>query len=423
MAKFTKAILRAKTHHSPDGKVPVTAERLKHWHDTFKLMDSRKWHSSTHFDHQDDPSQQQLVQMGPKGKPKRGAMNAVGRCVGFDLGKDEIGDFAKITLDLPDPKAAEKARLNVVEVSPVIKQTAKDGDDNIYQDCIVSFDLVTQPVDNTQGPFEEVQETIACSLRMVDDDGKATVYRMANPFGDDDEDGQEGNDDDTETLPSGDDAAAADKNLDMPKVQGDDKVAEAIRAHLDQLGAALPADWSFSSDAADMILLTALKTLVKANQAAEAEAASNDKGDDNDQGDDDMGKLADPGFAAMSLQARNALAYAEREHRKGIQNRIESLRDSGRCTVDEANKQLEGVSTIRLSLSEDGQPDLSDAEKWIASREPIPAGTFWDETTRTANQKRMSLVLNPAAHQQLNADDDAIAHARKLIGLDKADAK
>jgi hypothetical protein len=414
MAKFTKAILRAKTHHSPDGKVPVTAERLKHWADTFKLMDSRKWHSSTHFDHQDDPSQQQLVQMGPKGKPKRGAMNAVGRCIGFDLGKDELGDFAKITLDLPDPKAAEKARLNVVEVSPVIKQTAKDGDENIYHDAIVSFDLVTQPVDNTQGPFVEVEDTIACSLRMVDDDGKATVYRMSNPFeDDDDEEGGEGNDDDTETLPSGDDAAAADKNPDLPKVVGDERVDEAIRAHLEQLGLGVPSDWTLTSEGAGNVLLGCLKTLVNAQQKAEAEQAS-DKGDKNENSEeDDMGKLADPGFAAMSL-----LTDMRRER---LKEQIEKLRDEGRCTVDEANKQLESLTTYRLSLSTDNKPEPADIDKWIESRKPVPAGTFWDEKTRTANQQHMSLnVVAPGSHQQLDKDAEGVEYGMKLMGLKKA---
>jgi hypothetical protein len=407
MAKFTKGILRAKTHHSPDGEVVVTKERLKHWVDTHNLMASRNWHSSVHFDHQDDPSLQQLVQMGPKGKPKRGAMNAVGRNERLELAED--GMSARITLDLPDKLAAQKARDNVVEVSPVIKKLVKDGDGNEYVDAIVSFDLVTQPVDNSQGKFEEVQDTIACSLRMVDDDGKATVYRMANPFEDDD---QEGNDDDTETLPKGDD-----ENPDLPEAEGDDKVDEAIRAHLDQLGAALPSDWNRKSD--PQILLAALKTLVKANQKAEAEKASSDK-DDNDQGEDDMGKLADPGFAAMSLQARNALAYAEREHRKGIQAAIETLRDSGRCTVAEATKQLEGVDTIRLSLNDDGSPLLCDAEKWIASRQSVPAGTFWDEATRTANQQAQAMSLvNPGSHQQLSGDAEAEQYARKLAGLAK----
>lgn len=411
MAKFTKAILRAKTHHAPNGQVVVTPERLKHWADTHALMQSRNWHSSVHFDHQDNPADQQLVQMGPKGKVKRGAANAVGRNVGFKLAPD--GMSAEITLDLPDGKAAEKARQNVVEVSPVIKGLVKDGDGNEYRDAIVSYDLVTQPVDNTQGKFVEVNDAIACSLRMVDDEGKATVYRMAFP---DDDDADEGNDDPTETLPTGDEKPD-DENPDMPKVQGDDKIAEAIRAHLDQLGAALPADWSFSSDAADQILLTALKTLVKANQKAEAEKAS-DKGDDNDSpdGDDEMGKLQDPGFAALSLQARNALAYAEREHRKGITARLEKLRDDGQCTVDEFNKRLEGVTTISLSLDDSGQPASSDVEKWIESRETVPAGTFWDEATRTANVQRMSLV-EPSERQTLGSEEAGVEYGRQLMGL------
>jgi hypothetical protein len=416
MAKFKKAILKAKTHHAPNGQVVVTPERLKHWADTHALMHSRNWHSSVHFDHQDDPAQQQLVQMGPKGKVKRGAANAVGRCVDFKLAPDGLS--AEVTLDLPDSKATEKARQNVVEISPVIKGSVKDGDGQEYRDAIVSYDLVTQPVDNTQTAFVEVNDAIACSLRMVDDEGKSTVYRMGlddrKPFGDPDDDGDElpdGNDDPTETVD--------DKNEDMPKVQGDDKCAEAIRAHLEQLGLGVPSDWSMTSEGADKILLGCLKTLVNAQQKADADKAS-DKGEDgNDQGDDDMGKLADPGFAALSLKANNALAYAEREHRRGITARLEQLAKDGRCTVDECNKHLEAIGTISLSLDDNGQPASSDVEKWIESRAAVPAGTFWDEATRTANVQRMSLV-EPDARQTLGAEDAGVEYGRKLMGLDKA---
>jgi hypothetical protein len=416
MAKFTKAILKAKTHHAPNGQVVVTPERLKHWADTHALMHSRNWHSSVHFDHQDDPAQQQLVQMGPKGKVKRGAANAVGRCVDFKLAPDGLS--AEVTLDLPDSKATEKARQNVVEISPVIKGSVKDGDGQEYRDAIVSYDLVTQPVDNTQSKFVEVSDAIACSLRMVDDEGKSTVYRMGlddrKPFGD------PSDDDEDDALPDGNDdpTEVEDENPDMPEAEGNDKIAEAIRAHLDQLGAALPSNWTFKSDAAAEILLTALKTLVKANQKAEAEAANDDSDNDDSNGDDDMGKLADPGFAALSLKANNALAYAEREHRRGITARLEQLAKDGRCTVDECNKHLEAIGTISLSLDDNGQPASSDVEKWIDSRAAVPAGTFWDEATRTANVK-MSLV-EPETRQTLGNEEAGVQYGRQLMGLDKA---
>jgi hypothetical protein len=117
----------------------------------------------------------------------------------------------------------------------------------------------------------------------------------------------------------------------------------------------------------------------------------------------------------LSLQARNALAYAEREHRKGITAKLEQLAKDGRCTVDECNKRLEAVGAIALSLDASGQPASSDVEKWIESRESVPAGTFWDEKTRTANVA-MSLA-EPSARQQLGSDEAAVTYARELMGL------
>ncbi len=131
-----------------------------------------------------------------------------------------------------------------------------------------------------------------------------------------------------------------------------------------------------------------------------------------------MGKLADPGFAAMSLQVRNAVAYAEREHRKGITAKLQQLRDRGQCTIDECNKRLETVGTIALSLNDDGSPKLTDTEKWIEAREAVPAGTFWDEATRTARVKAQAMSLvQPGENQQLGSDEEAEKYARKLAGL------
>lgn len=404
MAKFLKkAMLYAgRDYQSPDGKVSVTAERLKHWRDGFQKLSENNYAVPADWDHVAD-----LSKAAPIKSKARSAKNTVGKLHSFDVAAD--GSHAELTVEITDPTAQGRAERNEVYISPVIFDKWKDGAGNEYSDLITHVDIVNHPVDNSQGPFVPVEPgTLALGIRM----GLSPVYRMAadddearKPFGDPDEgDGDE--------LPDGnnDPTDVEDENPDMPESESNDKIAEAIRAHLDQLGAALPADWTFKSDAAAEILLTALKTLVKANQKAEAENKPDEEEDDSP-GGDDMGKLADPGFAAMSLASRNALAYAEREHRKGIQSRLDSLRDSGRCTVDEHSKRRDGVAAVRLSLSEAGEPELSDLEKWIESREAVPQGTFYTPEQRTAATKRMALA-EPGEHQQLEADEAA---AEKLI--------
>lgn len=412
MAKFKKAILRAgQTYHSPDGKVTVTPERLSHWASEFSKLTGNGYVVPIDWDHAADLAGASPVKLSDH-KKRRSAKNTVGKLAEFNVAAD--GQSADVLLDITDPTAQGRAERNEVYVSPVIFDKWADGAKNQYSDVITHVDIVNHPVDHSQTPFVPAEPgTVALGIRM----GLSGVYRMGdNPFGDDDDDDTEGDDEPTDVLPDGDEGKS-DKNPDMPKVEGDDKIAEAIRAHLDQLGAALPSDWSFSSDAADQILLTALKTLVKANQKAEAESSKGDDDDDSN-GDDDMGKLADPGFAAMSLASRNALAYSEREHRKGIQSRLDTLRDQGRCTVDEHSKRMEGVAAIRLSLDDDGNPNLSDLEKWLDSREAVPAGTFWTPEMRTANATRLS-IAEPGEHQRLGSDAEAEDYARKLAGVSK----
>jgi hypothetical protein len=427
---FKKSILKAgQTYHSPDRKVPVTPDRLKHWSDEFQRVKAAGYIVPIDWDHAANIADATPLSVADH-KKQRSAKNTVGKMADFKLSPD--GQSAEILLEITDPVAQGRAERNEVYISPVIFDAWKDGAENVYRDVITHVDIVNHPVDHSQGPFVAAEPgTVALGIRM----GLSSVCRLSSDKfpGDDDEedDGKQGkadsdpasSDDPSNTLPNdgnglGDQGKTdADKNPDMPKAQGDDKIAEAIRAHLDQLGAALPADWSFESDAADTILLTALKTLVKANQKADAEKAAGDENDTDDPfGDSDMGKIADPGYAAMSLQARNALAYAEREHRKGIQARIEKLRDEGRCTVDECNKHLEGVGTIRLSLDSDGSPELSDVEKWIDSRQAVPAGTFWSNEQKT----RMSTtVAEPAARMSLDHDDNAVQYGLELMGLAK----
>ena len=380
MAKFSKGILKAKNYIAPQGAVGVTPERIKHWDEQQRLMLSRNLAPSVHFDHSDDPAQNMPVQLDTKGRIKRGAHNAVGKLAQFM--PSAAGDSATIELDLPDAKAAEKAKSNVVGVSPVIVPLFRDGDGNEYRDCIVAYDLVTHPVDNTQTPFVEVQGAIACSLRVFDEAGKSVVYQMGDkPFADDEDDEEDqlpkDGDGDGETGEGQPEA----KNPDLPPAKATDKTKlAAVVAGFSQLGMVLPSDFDFATDGFLDVLLTSLNTLIGAQRKAEAEEAES-KADEEEESNV---TVQDPGYAAMSL-------FATRQHQERIAERLEKLLESGRCTPEEHGKHKAVIGTLKLSLDAEGKSLTPSAvEQWIESRETVPAGTFWDAEMRT---KKMALTV------------------------------
>jgi hypothetical protein len=101
------------------------------------------------------------------------------------------------------------------------------------------------------------------------------------------------------------------------------------------------------------------------------------------------------GVAMMSLQVKGMLGYAERQHRDAVAATMESLLRSGRCTPAEFHERKTAVGSLRLSLDETGNPTPSDLEKWIASRQPLPRGTFWDPEVRSARMSSDVEVEEP----------------------------
>lgn len=105
--------------------------------------------------------------------------------------------------------------------------------------------------------------------------------------------------------------------------------------------------------------------------------------------------VADPGAAgaaALSLQVRGTVAWAEAKHRQDVAKRLRNLLDEGRCGPAEFKAREPSMSAVKLSLDQAGQPLASDLERWIESREAVPKGTFWDAEQRT----RLSADAAPA---------------------------
>lgn len=392
MAKFKKAILQAgRTYHSPDGEVKVTPERLKHWQGQFAKLSAAGYIVPIDWDHAADVKGASPVKLN-KGK-QRSSKNTVGKLAAFNVAAD--GNSAEVLLDITDPQAKGRAERNEVYVSPVIFDRWQDGAKNQYADLITHVDIVNHPVDNSQGPFVPVEPgTIACGIRMG-------LTRMAFPD-DLEEDTQLDTDGDGTPDATDPEPASPDKNPDAPPKATDKSKTEAVLAGLKQKNIVLPSDFDFTADGAIDIFLAAI------NSALAAEVNSDPKPDDKEddpEEEDDIMQVQDPGYAAMSLQAKAAHSYAEKQYRGSVQTRLSALLNSGRCTPAESKARETEVTAIKLSLGSDGEPTKSDLEKWIESREGVPAGTFWTDEVRT--QKLSLEVQQPPGPDGSNPEEDA----------------
>lgn len=394
MPILKKAILADGRYESPDGEVIVTPARRKHWAKQHREMVAAGLAIPGGWDHSDDPKK--TTPIAAKNK-KRSAAHNVSWLESLKPTSD--GNALELAIDFPRQADYDTAEKNLVQVSPVIYKEWKDGSGKVWKDVFTHVDLVTHPVDASQTPFV-APETIACSIRMGLETGKPVLYRMADDFGDEADDS--------------DPPAETDENPDLPKGNdGDRQQFEAIIAHLSEIGIALPAD----TDDSNFIdrLLTALMTFNAQKQQQEEED------NEDDQEEDPMATEASPQFAAMSLRANAAHAYAENLHRQTISTRLDALAKSGRCTPAEVNAQTAHLGAVRLSLTADGKPETSRLEDWIASREALPVGACWDPTQRL----RLAAVTEtapPSGTLGEASDEDAEKLVDQIYGR-KAAAK
>ena len=399
MARFRKAVLKVGSYKSPDGEVTVTPERLKHWAKEFKRLSDARQVIPIDWDHASDEAGLKPLTMD-QFKKKRSAKNTVGNLADFRLSPD--GQGAELTLDVADKSAADKAEKNLVYVSPVIFPTWKDGAGNEYRDCITHVDFVNHPVDHSQGPFMPAEPgAIACAIRMG---LAAKPYRMMvddEPDDKDDDDKPDGDadgDDDSEGSEEGvsDDSGRLKSVIEalggMNIVLSEDTNTENLLAHLHQA------------------LLTA--------------AAHRGEGvDDTDttQNGGDKTMVADPGAAgvtALSLEARGAIAWAEKTHRDQVAGRLKKLLADGKCTPAEFKTREKETGVVKLSLDPSGKHVvLSDLEKWIDSREAVPRGTFWEPDQRL----RLSAEVESPPSNMIGemSADEAQAAANWALGRRK----
>lgn len=341
---FRKQMLHVGKYKSPDGEVDVTPDRLRHWSREFGRMTSNRQAIPMHWDHSSDLAELTPVTMDLFERRERSAKNAVGRMTGFDVAED--GKSASISFEVTDPAAVGKFDSNTIQVSPVFFSSWADGGGNVYADCITHLDAVVHPVDHSQSPAQRV-ETICCAIRFGMD---------SKPM------------EKTATTDS-----TADTNEEPDTMATVGKVCEQLK----EIDIVLPDDTN-GQNFLDR-LYTALLTAV-ATQDPVMPQPSDDK------------TVVDPKIATMSLEAKQALAYGERTHRNAVQSQLDDLLKSGRCTPAEHTEQSKGVTAIKLSLNDQGEPEKSGLEAWIDSRKAVPQGTFWSSEQKLS---RMSVAEQP----------------------------
>jgi hypothetical protein len=333
---FRKTVLRVGDYHSPDGIVRVTPERLRHWSSEHARMTAANQVVPMHWDHSNNLEELSPVSLDLYDRKERSAANSVGRMTSITVNPD--GQSADIHFEVADDAAIQKVETNTVYVSPVIFPAWKDGAGNQYTDVFTHLDLVNHPVDHSQGPSIPVDEGVLAMglIRMgIQKFSLSTEAAPASPL-----------------SPA---------------------TAEQVIEALSKFGLQLPADTT-ESNLLDRILTAAI--------AATGAVMP-----------DQQATPTEPQIATMSLQSQQALAFAEKQHRKSVTTDLDALLASGRCTPAEHKQFVDKVNVLKLSLNAQGEPSKSDVETFIESRQPVPQGTFWDADQKL---KRMSVVPHPS---------------------------
>lgn len=186
---FKKAILAVGTYISPDRKVVVTPERLRHWEREHRRLTRNKQVVPAAWDHADRWEDMQPIPMSSYRleDERPTARNTVGRMVDFRV--TDGGKRAEILYEVRGQRGIDAVENNNVFVSPVILDEWQDGAGNEYRDVITHVDLVDHPVDYSQGPFIPVKGDGAaalslagreyCGLRMSLGRKKPEMFRLA----------------------------------------------------------------------------------------------------------------------------------------------------------------------------------------------------------------------------------------------------
>lgn len=438
---YSKSILKVGTYHSPDGVVHVTPERLRHWEQQTKRLQSVGYAIPSHFDHANEIDLLEPIAMDVLSRGQnRSAQATVGRLDRFTVAPD--GKSAEIVLHTLTPGAKEVVENNAVFVSPVIFPEWKDGAGNKYRDVITSFDLVDHPVDHSQSSFVPAIKMglrVCPAIRMglgkphfLERNGmptknrsivarkqrfksalRAGLVRMGSDYdpSEDEESAMEaefGTADDTptadETGTPSDDASPTD-TMDVDTSEAPD-LLDSVLNLLHEFGVTLPDDTTDANLIPHLrVALTALLNADNGEDEVEDEGVE-DMTDDGMPGaaPGGMPVASAPNIATMSVQQRKIVERAsvlerklQDQHREATKASLASLLKSGRCTPAEHDSYLRTLGAVRMSLTDDGSFKPNRVDAFIEDRKAVPQGTFWTNQQRSAPAQLMSVVEPPSA--------------------------
>ena len=400
MATFRKASLRVGTYHSPDGKVEVTPDRLRHWQRSVRKIQQRGYAIPMHWDHAttDDMDLLEPIKLTTLQENKdRSAKNTVGLLKDFQLAPD--GQSATLVVEARTKGAKERMESNSVFVSPVLFDRWKDGSGEVYSDTIGSVDLVDYPVDYSQGPFEPVEavatQSMSCVIRMSSAPKK--IYRLAtmaddknkdnDPFASADSGSDSGMDggSDTGEMDMSDvmDTSPGQESFEAtPATPSATPVSDVVQS-LAQLQIMLPEDTTTENFLER--LRPALMTAIAAKVApAPPPLATQLPPEQQQQGMQEQPQLADqPYVAAMSAKLRALEAKTIEDGRAKLKSELNALLKSGRMTPKEFQDVTKKLAVKKMSLSADSMNvESGDIGVWIESRKALPTGACWDAKSR-----------------------------------------
>ena len=400
------------TYQAGDAQLPVTPARLRHWEGQFKAMTAKGIGIPIGWDHSADPAKQMPVMLS-SGK-KRTAKDGAGWLDNFEVAPD--GNHAILTFDVRGKENIEKVEANIPQASPIIWKDLtnwKDGDGGEWNDVITCVDLVRQGVDHRQTPFEKVEDEqmVACSIAMGIPDGPPQVFRMqaddeegmadakrkAITNGDNGDNGDEEGDDGSE-----EDASSEDNSV------SDDGGQGRIKTVIDAL-AAMNVVLSADTNADNFLEHLEQALLTAAAMGGEGDMSNGQ----NTPANGDV-QLAQPQVAALSLENKRMNDFLSGNHRVGVMASLDECLGQGRCSPAEHAEHVKGVPAITLSLDDQGNHQLSAVEQFVEHRKQVPAGTFWDDKTRTAKMAadtapHPSHVTDPEDVPKTKAEANAVA--------------
>ena len=299
-------------------------------------------------------------------------------------------------VDVTDPATKQAIENKSVRfTSPEFRDGFVDGKGSLHGDIIRHLATTPTPRNPEQGEIMPLPAGVArFSLDDLEGEDKKDDATGAN----------ETMADDTATDPP------EDKNPDMPPDPDEKSKMEAFVACMSQLGLELPAGFTFESEGAIDILLTAAKTAAKANAEKEVTKDDNEAPDVNDsQG---MTQFSEEEIAALPPAAQKRIKALQQQAVQFAEEKATHNREKALATVNAANlppglktKLADRLKTVRFSDSgEVATLTIVEAAKLVA--DSLPPSVKFDEADVTD-------VDPPDTGREMTAAE-AEAHARRI---------